>query len=136
MKNEKYAKIRKKLRCYRVTKKELEARTRHIEEFRKILMNPLPATEHTLRKIYAEVIDSMEAEAKKLSDYLKTVNNVLQRLEGSERSIIYFRYIEGIDWITMPEYMHYEQRNCQNIEGRALEKISKMNIDWGVEENE
>ena len=60
MKNEKYAKIRKKLRCYRVTKKELEARTRHIEELRKILMNPLPATEHTLRKIYAEVIDSME----------------------------------------------------------------------------
>lgn len=136
MYSKKYIKIRNKLRSYRLLKKELTARTKHTEEFRKVLLDPLPHTEKRLRAIYCEIINEMQNEAGKLLNEIKKIDKALQRLDERERSIIYFRYIEGIDWINLPEYVHYEQRTCQNIEVSALEKIIKMNINWEMNENE
>ncbi len=135
MYSKKYGKLRKRLRAYRLIKKELIARTEHMEGFRKILLDPLPNTEERLRTIYSEIISSMQEEAANLLKTLNGIDKALERLEGRERSVIYFRYIEGIDWINMPEYMNYEQRTCQNIETAALDKIMKMNIDWGEKDD-
>lgn len=136
MKRAEYAAIRRKLKSYTHIKRELELRTAHISDFRKILINPLPETEKTLKKIYYNIIVSMEKEADKLRKRLNLIDSILDELDGNERSIIYYRYIEGIDWLRMPEYMMYEQRNCQIIENKALEKIAKMDIDWSVDDEE
>lgn len=132
MRSKKYERIRKVLKEYRMLKKELECRTKYIEEFRKILIRPLPKTEESLHKIYKTIIDDMESNAKKLSSRLNLIENIINKLEGAERNVLYYRYIEGIDWITMPEYLMYEQRTCQLFETKALDRIIKMDIRWDI----
>ena len=72
----------------------------------------------------------MQTEIVKLRKKLRTIEKVLNNLTGPERSVLYHRYIVGIDWIDMPEHLLYEQRSCQLYEVRALKKIAKMKIDW------
>lgn len=128
--NKKHEEIRKKLREYRLLKNELECRTKYIEDFKKILITPLPQTEEAIHRIYKTITDDMECKAKKLQKRLDLLNRIIDRLDGNLRSIIYFRYVIGIDWLSMPEYMLYEQRTCQIFEKNALEQIEKMNIRW------
>lgn len=126
----KYERIRRVFKEYRLLKKELECRTKYIEEFKKILVRPLPKTEEALHKIYGTIVKDMECNVKKLASRLSLIEKTINSLEGAERNVMYFRYIEGIDWITIPEYMMYEQRTCQLFEAKALDKIMKMDIDW------
>lgn len=130
MRKTEYEKIRVIFKEYRLLKKELECRTKYIEEFKKILVRPLPKTEEALHRVYNTIIRDMEDTAEKMSLRLKLIESTVNRLEGAERSVMYYRYIEGIEWITMPEYMMYEQRTCQLFEARALRKILEMNIKW------
>lgn len=130
MRKTEYEKIRAIFKEYRLLKKELECRTKYIEEFKKILIRPLPKTEEALHRVYNTIIRDMEDTAEKMSLRLKLIESTVNRLEGAERSVMYYRYIEGIEWITMPEYMMYEQRTCQLFEARALRKILEMNIKW------
>ena len=122
--------IRKWLREYRFIQKELKSRTEYMMDFKKILIDPLPESEKTLKKTYMSIIDDMNGEIKKLRSFIQKIEKVLDKLPGAERSVIYHRYIMGIDWITMPEYVMYEQRSCQNYEVKALKRIAKMNIEW------
>lgn len=130
MKKEQYENTRNKFREYRLLKKELECRTSYILEFKRLLILPLPKAEVKLHKIYNSIIREMEDNARLIRKHLQLIERVLNKLEGPERNVMYYRYIEGIDWITMPEYMNYEQRSCQLFEAKALDKIIKMNIDW------
>lgn len=127
-----YEKIRRIFKDYRLLKDELKSRTKYIDEFKKILIRPLPKTEEALHRIYDTIVEDMEQTAKKLSSKLRLIEDVIGRLDGAERSVMYYRYVEGIDWITMPEYLMYEQRTCQLFETKALKKILKMDIRWDV----
>lgn len=124
------ADIRKWLKEYRFIQKELKSRTEYMMDFKRILIDPLPESEKSLKKAYMSIINDMNGEIKKLRSFLQKIENVLDKLPGAERSVIYHRYIMGIDWITMPEYVMYEQRSCQNYEVKALKRIAKMNIEW------
>ena len=119
MKKQKYERVRKKFREYRLLKKELECRTAYIDEFKKVLINPLPKTEKSLLKVYSSIIKEMEKKAMLLASKLRLIEKVIDKLEGPQRSVMYYRYIEGIEWINMPEYMMYEQRTCQIFECNA-----------------
>lgn len=130
MRYEKYEKIRNIFREYRLLQNELESRTKYIEEFRKILVRPLPKTEESLHRIYETIINDMEETAKKLSERLSLIESTVSKLDGPERNVMYYRYIVGIEWISIPEYMMYEQRTCQLYETKALNKIIKMDIRW------
>ncbi len=130
MKSKKYEEVRNVLKSYRLLQNELRSRTEYISEFRRILIQPLSKDEEVLRKVYNNIISEMVKNALKLQKNLKVLESITERLSGQERNIIYFRYIKGIDWVNMPEYMMYEQRTCQLFEVKALEKILKMNIDW------
>lgn len=130
LKNKQYEKIRQVFREYRIFKKELEYRTKYIEDFRKILIRPLPKNEEVLHKIYKTIIGDMENTANKMALRLRLIENTINRLYGNEKNVMYYRYIEGIDWLRMPEYMMYEQRTCQLFEANAIKKIYRMNIDW------
>ena len=125
-----YKDVRNWLREYRIMKKELETRVNYLAVFRKTLIKPLPETEETLHRIYNAITKDMQTEIVKLRKKLRTIEKVLNNLTGPERSVLYHRYIVGIEWINMPEYLLYEQRSCQIYEVRALKKIAKMKIDW------
>lgn len=136
MKKSEYEKTRNILRQYRLLKKELECRTDYITDFKKMLIQPIPQSEEVLHRIYNCILKEMEQKALKLKKKLHFIENILDKLDGPEHNVIYYRYIIGIDWITMPEYMNYEQRTCQLFETKALDKILKMNIDWSDKDAE
>ena len=126
----KYDVIRKKLGEYKLIENELRLRTEYLEDFKKILVNPLPSCEVHLREIYAVIIKEMEDEITKLHKRIMIIDKIMSYLSEVERNVIYYRYILKTEWIKIPEYVLYEQRTCQAIEHRALKKISEMNIDW------
>lgn len=130
MNKSKYSELRSKLREYRLLQKEIECRTKYMENFKETLIAPLPKSEKALRKVYKNIIDDMYAKVKILENKLNLLNTIIDKLEGNLRSVIYYRYVIGVSWISLPEYMMYEQRTCQFYEKKALEKIEKMNIDW------
>lgn len=128
-----YKEVRKWFREYRIMKNELESRVNYLNVFKMTLIKPLPETEETLQRVYNTITKDMETEIKKLRKRLRTIEKVLNNLTGPERSVLYHRYIVGIEWINMPEYVLYEQRSCQLYEVKALKKIAKMKIDWECE---
>ena len=129
--NNKIIKIRRNLKNYRILQKEIELRTKYIADFKATLISPLPKTEETLHKIYKKLVFDMETKLRLLQKKFDLLNDIIDKLDGEERSVIYFRYILGINWVDIPEYMMYEQRSCQNFESNAIKKIAKMKIDWG-----
>ena len=93
-------------------------------------MHPLSEEEVALNKIYKSIIGYMEKQGTFLKKRLREIERVIDSLPVEEKTVIYHRYIAGVSWIDMPEYMMYELRTCQAIEMKALNKIAKMNIDW------
>lgn len=130
MNKNKYSELRSKLREYKMLESEIKCRTKYIENLKETLINPLPDTEKTLRKIYKRIIDDLYDKVNILEKKIKLLDNIIDKLDGNLRNVIYYRYVLGINWISIPEYMMYEQRTCQFYEEKALREIEKMNIDW------
>lgn len=125
-----YTDIRRFFKNYRFIKKELEARTEYINDFKKILINPLPKSEEALNKIYTNIVKDMQKEARRLRYILNTLDFAMKKLSGAERNVLYHRYVIGTEWINLPEHIMYEQRTCQHLEVSALKKLAKMDLDW------
>ena len=70
----------------------------------------------------------MEKQSIFLKNRLREIEEVIDLLPAEEKSVVYYRYIVGVSWLDMPEYIMYEQRTCQLYEMSALKKIAKMNI--------
>ncbi len=143
MKSEKYTQMRKWLGRYQFILKEINARREHLEDFKNDIYNPLKAhiislpnksgiSDTTLsrviniRRIFGKMIDEMSLEIKRLHKAKEEIEAAISRLEGAERCIIYHRYILGIMWADMPEYVGYEAAQCHRIEARAIKKLLKM----------
>lgn len=130
MNKNKYSELRSKLREYKMLESEIKYRTKYIENLKETLIKPLPNTEKTLRKIYKRIIDDLYDKVNILEKKLKLLDSIIDKLDGNQRNVIYYRYVLGINWISIPDYMMYEQRTCQFYEEKALREIEKMNIDW------
>lgn len=125
-----YKDARRWLKQYKLVEKELKSRMDYAEEFKKILMHPLAEDEEALNKIYRSIIGYMEKQSQFLKNRLKEIENVIEKLPAEEKAVVYHRYIVGVSWLDMPEYVMYEQRTCQAFEMKALNKIAKMDINW------
>ena len=71
MNKNKYSKLRSKLREYKMLESEIKCRTKYIENLKETLINPLPDTEKTLRKIYKRIIDDLYDKVNILEKKLK-----------------------------------------------------------------
>ena len=136
MKKKTYQDARRWLKQYKLTEKELKSRLDYAEEFKKILMHPLSGEEIALNKIYRSIVSYMEKQSRFLKNRLREIERVIETLPAEEKAVIYYRYIVGVSWLDMPEYMMYEQRTCQTFEMKALNRIAKMNIDWEGKKSE
>ena len=65
------ADIRKWLKEYRFIQKALKSRTEYMMDFKRILIDPLPESEKSLKKAYMSIIDDMNGEIKKLRSFLQ-----------------------------------------------------------------
>ncbi len=138
-------KIRKWLRSYPVMKKELIARYDDLKDFKENIYNPLKASafseipsknsnlkDQTLNTVirieqqYARFIADKEAEIRKLINEIREIDNIINSLDEYERCICEYRYKQGKRWIDLPNYISYSERQCRNIEKKAIDKIIKM----------
>lgn len=131
-----YKDARRWLRQYKLFENELKSRLDYAEDFKKVLVHPLTEEENTLKRIYTAIITRMENQCRFLKHRLEEIEEVINTLPAEERTVIYHRYIIGVSWLDMPEYIMYEQRTCQTFEMRALNKIVKMDIDWEGKKSE
>jgi hypothetical protein len=124
------AALRRKLSGYKFLEKEMTGREAEMTELIKTLYAPLQTrpengTKKALEKIYAKMLGEMQTRLEDLSAARNEIEALFEGLDEYEKCICYHRFIRGVHWIDLPEFVGYEQRQCQVYETRALEKIQK-----------
>lgn len=93
----------------------LERRLRHIER----QPDPDRAVLEPLRELYQrKLAELVEAQLR--------IENAIDRLGPTERELIRFRYIDGLEWHQVCRRLHYEWTQTHRIHARALEKIKNL----------
>ena len=68
------------------------------------------------------------------------LNSILTAIEAvpdeTQRTVLTLRYVEGLDWISIQEHMHYERTQIFVIHGRALVTVNKWLEGQGRKEND
>lgn len=146
--NKKRAETRKWLNSYRWLKKEVQAREKHLEDFIRDMYNPLKATciddmpkgsgdtsdqtadmviriNATMQITYVSMMNEMQYRIDNLKIAINEIEKVIESLPADERCILYHRFIVGIHWKNISEYLSYEQAQCTRIECRALDKLKR-----------
>ena len=106
------------LLAYRPMRQEtqdIERRLRSIER----LPEPDRAGLEPLRALYtAKLAELVEAQVR--------IETALSKLTPVERSLIRFRYFDGLEWHQVCHRIHYEWRQTHRIHARALDKLSVL----------
>ena len=106
------------LLAYRQMRQEaqdIERRLRSIER----LPEPDRAVLEPLRTLYqAKLAEIVVAQV--------CIENALSKLTPVERSVIRFRYFDGLEWHQVCRRIHYEERQTLRIHARALDKLSVL----------
>lgn len=136
-KQEERDKIKRRLRGYRHTKSELMGKIHMLKCIRQDLYGaivpPPPdgmpkgkrkgdATGRTVMRL-ERLGGRIDELTEKLAAEMAAIEDMLGLLEADERAVLVWRYINGIYWENMSDYVHYEQRQCRRIHDRAIDKL-------------
>ncbi len=72
-----------------------------------------------LRELYNERWD-------RIIDSRKEIENAIDGLEPIERTIMRYRYIDGLSWNQTAKKMGYSSQHIKNKHGRAIKKLTKQ----------
>lgn len=109
---------KEQLLAYRPMRKEaqdIERRLRHLErqpESDRAVLEPLRAL--YLKKL-AELVDAQVR-----------IENAISKLSTVERSLIRYRYIDGLEWHQVCGRLHYEWTHTHRIHARALDRLRNI----------
>lgn len=138
---EKRDKLKKELRSFQWTKLELEGKIYLWRDMINSLYGPKATsysgmphgtdtgdpTHETILKI--EKIEGRINELEdKLNKHMAEFENIIESLESEEKAILTWRYINGIYWENMENYVHYSRRQCINIHDKAIDKLIKLRV--------
>lgn len=70
-----------------------------------------------------ELLKQYEKQRTKLSDELLAIENALETLTSTERTLMRLRYIEGLSWQAICGRICYSWQQTHRIHARALKKI-------------
>ena len=106
------------LLAYRPMRKEaqdIERRLRHLER----QPEPDRAVLEPLRSLYLKKLAE-------LVDAQVRIEAALNQLSTVERSLIRYRYLDGLEWHQVCNRIHYEWRQTHRIHARALRKLGEL----------
>lgn len=106
------------LLAYRPMREEaqdIERRLRSIER----LPEPDRAVLEPLRALYLKKLAE-------LVDAQVRIENALNQLSTVERSLIRYRYFDGLEWHQVCRRIHYEWRQTHRIHARALRRLGDL----------
>lgn len=94
---------------------------------------------HRIMKLPGRPIEYMQGLTEKLAALERRLNisidhavdrknealNILDRLSGDERTVMYQYYILGKDWLKIAEEMCYSERMIYNLRKKAVDKLTE-----------
>ena len=60
---------------------------------------------------------------KRLTERLQQLEDALEGLEPTERTIMRLRYIDGLSWLAISRRVHYSKSQLRRIHVKALNKL-------------
>lgn len=77
---------------------------------------------------YAAKLDGFEQELiaekfRRIKVYTQIKTCIQELSDATERDILYYRYIEGREWVDIAEIMTYSERQVLRYHGKALENL-------------
>lgn len=82
------------------------------------------------RQVENEVIDmvayvqDLEIEVYKEKRLKKQIDRALNNLKPIRKQIIELRYLEGMDWTTMSQELHYDEKTLRKYKNEAVKSIA------------
>jgi len=87
----------------------------------------------------ARIADAESRISAIVGEIREQLNSILTAIEAvpdeTQRTVLTLRYVEGLDWISIQEHMHYERTQIFVIHGRALVTVNKWLEGQGRNEN-
>lgn len=115
-----------KLKYARQSELVVQAELEHIERLHRIMKLPGRAPEAAQK--LAEKLAALEKRLNRTIDLAVDRKNealdLLDMLEGDERSVLYRYYILGQDWLKVADEMYLSERSVFNLRKRALDKLA------------
>lgn len=82
------------------------------------------------QKIERHSTDELRAKyaqkCEQLANKLLRIEQVIEKLNSTERMILRLRYINGLSWLSVCDRVHYSWQQTHRIHARALRKIEKL----------
>lgn len=74
----------------------------------------------------SDMTDRLREAERKTRDALEEILHAIEQVpDEMQRTVLTLRYIEGLDWISIAEKIHYEISNTYILHGRALWAVKK-----------
>lgn len=120
-----------KLKFARQSELAIQAELEHIERLHRIIKLPGRALEQAQKT--AEKLAALEKRLNRTIDLAVDRKNealdLLDRLEGDERGVLYRYYILAMDWLKIADEMYLSERSVFNLRKRALDKLAASCAD-------
>lgn len=143
MNDQKEKQIRRWLSSYKIMKKTVKLKEKHLDDFITVLYNPLKDTTGKIERpkdkeqetalsimkkmeaIYVDIITDLENDILDMKTAIQEIFDVINELDNFQRSVCFNRYILGNSWNDIGLQLGYEARQCQRYELSAIRKIIK-----------
>lgn len=142
-KSKEIVRIRKKLECYTLLKKERAARIKDYNDYIEEAYNTLKASiidgspksegsisDQTGNKAVeiTEILQNKKTEIECLEKEIYLIEAAINNLEYEERHILFLRYIRGIPWTNLPEYTGYQNTQNHKYVFSGIKNIAKQKL--------
>lgn len=71
----------------------------------------------------AELRQNYKAKVKELSDRMREIEQAIEPLAPTERTLVRLHYFQGLTWEQVAVEMNYTWRHVHRLHGKALEKL-------------
>ena len=123
--------ITDKLKYARQSELQVQAELEQVERLHRILRLPNRSAEYVERLL--EKLASLERRLNNSIDLVvdrkNEALNILDNLEGDERTVLFQYYILGKNWEKISEEMYMSDRNVYNLRKKAMDKLSAIYLN-------
>lgn len=120
-----------KLKFARQSELAIQTELEHIERLHRIMKLPGRSAEYAAE--LAKKLSKLEARLNKTIDTAvdrkNEALNLLDRLSGDERTVLYQYYILGKDWQKIADEMFMSDRSVFNLRKKAIDKLAARYLD-------
>ena len=139
-------KVRSYLRQYRIIKQERDVRLSEYNKnvknmydpMRSIVLDGAPKSKYKKSDItgntavevwdYSAELKKEKEQIDRLEAEIFKIESIIGQLDYRERGVLYFIYIQGMDWDELSDYTHYQRTQNYRYEVRGIDEIIRRGL--------